>query len=152
MREHLVRKVASLLRERDELDRRLANVTGGAVTPEALAGWLSRELWDVDAPPGGGIGVFTDGPLRGRSVACVWTAGDDTPADDIPARADADYVLEYTARPGRLSVERVRLVARDGTAAEVFPKAAAPLRVDDDQAAALGLFSAGFAPPLTRYH
>ena len=142
----MVRKVASLLRERGELDRRLANVTG-AGSPDGLAAWLSGELWDVRTPSSGGPGVFAAGPLAGRSVTSVW-AGDCQP-DQHP---EADFVLEYlTATPG-LSVERVRLIARNGDSVEVFPRAQSPLDVDPAVAEGLRMLSSQFAPPLTRYH
>ena len=188
----MVRKVASLLRERNELDRRLANVTGGAASPDELVAWLSEEFWGVRTPPGGVIGVFAAGPLAGRSVASVWvgsgardqaapangqtpawdgaearthTGGDvaapaerplekETPdSDDVAiSGASADYVLEYlTVKPG-LSVERVRLIGRDGGAAEVFPQALSPLEVDEAAAEGLRALSSRFVPPLTRYH
>jgi hypothetical protein len=164
----MVRKVASLLRERNELNRRLSNVTGGALEPWLLACWLSEELWDVHVPAGsvtsGGpqfaeldrqpVGVFTAGALAGRTVQSVWVGCDEDPL----APHDADFALEYVASvpwedlSGRLSVEQVRLVAHDGSVTQVFPENASPLAVPRAVYDALGQLSVEFMPALTRYH
>lgn len=155
----MLRKVASLLRERNSIDRRLQNITGTDASPTALADWLAQELLDLEPLPGGRGSRFTEGPLAGATVATLWVPAQSPSAD----RVATTYLLELhsdeaddsvgLAHCGHLTVERLVLVGRGGATWELYPEAeAAHLTLGTDQRDALALFSAETVLPLTRYH
>lgn len=158
MRVELLRKVASICRERAELDKRLANIISATPDPDGLAAWVAAEVLGLQAtgdlfswPPGGA--------WPAGSVEIAWS--NSASADARPERAD--HLLLFVSggsspviagsRIERSCIESLWLIGRTGRAERVYPAPdIPPIELDPAQTAALALFDCRTKPALTRYH
>lgn len=178
VRIEMVRKVASSLRERNDLERRLVNLTGVPVQRQTLASWIAAEVLGVrfvdDGAVRAGAGVLPDEAWCagfGPEVLVRWSvpgaqaaAGDRDQADDGCGRRGA-CLLDLcaggsaggSAAGGAWTIDRLDLVApspdgRVPRARCVYVTDGRDSLLSSDQVAALRLLSATAVPALTRYH
>ncbi len=89
-------EVADLLRQRNAIDAKLADMMGWPMTSGHLGEWLAERIFDIDleksATAKGIDGRFRDGPLRGRSVNVKWYLKREGILDMVVAD-DPDYYL-----------------------------------------------------------
>lgn len=76
MAEEDVRKIASLLHERNVIDEKIAAVIGRPVVTGHLGRWIAAQVFDIDLETSAVTvaiaGRFRTGPLQGRTVNVKW--------------------------------------------------------------------------------
>lgn len=76
MSEKDVRKIASLLRERNAIDEKIAAVIGRPVVAGHLGRWIAAQIFDIELETSAVTvaiaGRFRAGPLQGRTVNVKW--------------------------------------------------------------------------------
>ncbi|MET7749022.1 hypothetical protein [Micromonospora sp. NPDC005367] len=95
--------MAALLRARDELDARIAALTGRSARPGDVGEFIAAQVFDIEladtAVQAGYDGVFRSDPLAGRTVN-IKTYGDAFTGLDIsPHPCDYYLILSGPARP-----------------------------------------------------
>ncbi|MEU7933635.1 hypothetical protein [Micromonospora echinofusca] len=98
-----LRQLATLLRTRDELDARIAALTGRSARPGDVGEFIAAQVFDIEladtAVQAGYDGVFRSGPLAGKTVN-VKTYGDAFTGIDISPHPCGFYlVLSGPPRP-----------------------------------------------------
>ena len=92
----LVPQVASLVQARNEIDAKIAAITGRPVVAGHLGEWIASQLFDIDLEVSAVAkaidGRFTSGPLAGRSVNVKWY-GKREGLLDMTEDAALDYYL-----------------------------------------------------------
>ncbi|PWU61500.1 hypothetical protein DLE60_05330 [Micromonospora globispora] len=96
-------QLAVLLRARDDLDARIAALTGRSARPGDVGEFIAAQVFDIEladtAVQAGYDGIFRSGPLAGRTVN-VKIYGDAFTGIDIgPHRCDYYLVLSGPPRP-----------------------------------------------------
>lgn len=153
VRTELLRKVASLCRERSALNQRLTNIAG-AHDGFGLIKWIAQEALGLVAD--GDALIFAAGPLAGQRVHLSWTFGDGAPAHPRGSSPHLAFVehREITVAPGRVPdfIDQIWLIDSAGVRS-VFPTSESQaLQLDDEQRAVIARFSSTALPALTRYH
>ncbi|MEU6077633.1 hypothetical protein [Micromonospora sp. NPDC047074] len=111
-----LRQLAALLRTRDELDARIAALTGRSARPGDVGEFIAAQVFDIElaatATQAGYDGIFRSGPLAGRTVN-VKTYGDALTGIDIsPYQCDFYLVLSGPPRqPGAVRHHQWRISA-----------------------------------------
>lgn len=74
MAEQELRKIASLLRERNVIDEKIAAVMHRPMTAGHLGEWIASQVFDIEPETSGAAidGRFRAGPLQGRTVNVKW--------------------------------------------------------------------------------
>jgi len=102
MDDNSIRRVAELLRERNAIDTKIAQVTGRPVTAGHVGEWIASQIFDIqlaeNAAAPGIDGWFRSGSLQGRSVNVKWYMKQEGLLD-IPQSTDPDYYLVLTGPP-----------------------------------------------------
>ncbi|MGC4789203.1 DUF6998 domain-containing protein [Micromonospora sp. DT178] len=97
-----LRQLAALLRDRDELDTRIAALTGRSARPGDIGEFIAAQVFDIElaaAIQAGYDGTFRSGPLAGRTVN-VKAYGDAFAGLDIsPHHCDHYLILSGPAKP-----------------------------------------------------
>ncbi|WP_326563859.1 DUF6998 domain-containing protein [Micromonospora peucetia] len=97
-----LRQLAALLRDRDELDARIAALTGRSARPGDIGEFIAAQVFDIElaaAVQAGYDGTFRSGPLAGRTVN-VKIYGDAFTGLDISLHhCDHYLILSGPARP-----------------------------------------------------
>ena len=98
----LIQRVADLLRERNAIDARIAQIIGRPVTSGYLGEWVASQIFDIelDAPAAGGRidGRFRSGSLKDRTVSVKWHLWQKC-ALGTSGPAAPDYYLVLTGPP-----------------------------------------------------
>ncbi len=169
MRVEMVQKVASLLRERRAIDRRVANILGNWPHPDALASWVAAEVLDVTFE-GEGPAASRPGRLPARSwcegfgpaVRVRWHASgcshrpQDDPQDSCTldffgaGRSSEDATPQWTVEWIELASPKV--FGFNAPSRLVYTVGGSQPWLSPHQVAALRLLSATTEPVLTRYH
>ncbi|BEL05762.1 hypothetical protein Q0Z83_039530 [Actinoplanes sichuanensis] len=93
--------LASLLRDRDEIERRIAGITGRSARQGDIGEFIAAHVFDIELTSttveAGYDGWFRSGPLEGRTVN-VKTYGSAAAGIDISSHA-CDYYLVLTGPP-----------------------------------------------------
>ena len=152
----MARKLATLLRERNEIDKRLGNVIAAELDRAAVGRWVAHEVLGVEPGEDGGPdrlppdAAWAEG--FGPEVAVTW-------ADEVPDGARCLVVLHGSERTSAVSmwwVDKVELVDLASGARVVLHEAAPDAGfsgvLEDAQHATLVLFSSAYQPRLSRYH
>jgi hypothetical protein len=66
-----VKSIAMLLRQRNEIDARIADIVGRPVAHGHLSDWIAAQIFDIELEPAANRvvdGWFRSGPLAGRTV------------------------------------------------------------------------------------
>lgn len=99
-----IRQVAGLLRERDVIDAKIAQVTGRPVAAGELGKWIASQVFDIQlersATASGIGGRFRSGHLRGRTVNVLWYMKHQGLLDTSESAA-LDYYLVLTGPPSQ---------------------------------------------------
>jgi hypothetical protein len=99
-------RVATKLRERNEIDREIAGIINRPVTPGHLGEWIASEVFGItlnDAANQKAIdGYFANGPFSGASVNVKWYLKREGILDMSPNELP-DYYLVLTGPPSRAS-------------------------------------------------
>ncbi|GLY97778.1 hypothetical protein [Actinoplanes sp. NBRC 103695] len=103
-------QLAGLLRERDAIDQRIAEMTGRSARQSDVGEFLAARVFDIDLAPStiqaGYDGWFRSGPLRGRTVN-IKTYGSAADGIDISSHG-CDYYLVLSGPPRRAGNARHR--------------------------------------------
>lgn len=101
-------QLAALLRARDDLDARIAALTGRSARPGDIGEFIAAQVFDIElantAVQAGYDGVFRSGPLAGRTVN-VKIYGDAFTGIDISPHP-SDYYLVFSGPPRPLGAVR----------------------------------------------
>lgn len=154
----MARKLAALLRERNEIDKRLGNVIAAEPDRTAVGRWVAHEVLGVEPGEDGGPDRLPPDAAWavgfGPEVTVTWA-----PADEAPDGARCLLVLHGSERTGEVStwwVDKVELVDLESGARRVLHETAQDPGfsgvLEDAQHATLVLFSSSYRPRLTRYH
>ncbi|MFI7609529.1 DUF6998 domain-containing protein [Micromonospora sp. NPDC049366] len=109
-------QLAAMLQERDDLDARIAAVTGRSARQGDIGEFVAAQVFDIElagtATQAGYDGTFRSGPLAGRTVN-VKTYGDSFAGLDIsPHECDHYLILSGPQRPvGAVRHHRWRISA-----------------------------------------
>jgi len=91
------RQVAELLRQRNAIDARIAEVIGRPVTAGHLGEWVAAQIFDIEmeasASAPGIDGRFRSGPLQGQSVNVKWYMKHQGLLDTSPSSALDHYLI-----------------------------------------------------------
>jgi hypothetical protein len=71
MDEDALKSIAMLLRHRNEIDARIADIVGRPVVHGHLSDWIAAQIFDIELEPAANKAVdgwFRSGPLAGRTV------------------------------------------------------------------------------------
>ncbi len=89
-------RMASLLRERNRIDRTIASVIGRPMTSGHLGEWIAAHIFDIELEASASAaaidGRFRSGPLAGRTVNAKWYLKREGLLDMSPS-ADLDHYL-----------------------------------------------------------
>jgi len=154
----MARKLATLLRERNEIDKRLGNVIAAELDRTAVGRWVAHEVLGVELGEDGGPdrlppdAAWAEG--FGPEVTVTWA-----PADEVPGGARCLLVLHGSERTSEVSVwwvDKLELVDLESGARLVLHETAQDSGfsgvLEDAQHATLVLFSSSYQPKLSRYH
>lgn len=154
MKTELLRKVASLCRDRNALDRSLSNITG-ANDLSGLIEWIAREALGLTADETGQL-YFGRDAFSGKPVQVLWLLN----GQNVTATEDGRPVLAFIEDCEQSSatkllphfIDRIVLVDGDRTT-PVFPVNECPeLPLSDEQVEAIARFSTASRPALSRYN
>lgn len=154
----MARKLATLLRERNEIDKRLGNVIATELDRTAVGRWVAHEVLGVEPGEDGGPdrlppdAAWAEG--FGPEVTVAWAD-----ADEVPGGARCLLVLHGSERTGEVSmwwVDKLELADLESGAHLVLHETAQDSGfsgvLEDAQHATLALFSSSYQPKLSRYH
>ncbi|MEU4569497.1 hypothetical protein [Micromonospora sp. NPDC023956] len=103
-----LRRLAALLRDREELDDRITALIGRPARPGEIGEFIAARVFDIalagNAVQAGYDGVFRSGPLAGRTVN-VKNYGDALSGLDISSHP-CDHYLVLSSRPQPLGTVR----------------------------------------------
>lgn len=92
-------RVAELLRTRNALDTKIAQITGRPTLPGHLGEWIASRIFDIELEASAAAkaidGRFRSGPLAGRTVNIKWY-GKREGLLDVVADPRLDYYLVFT--------------------------------------------------------
>jgi hypothetical protein len=92
-------QVAALLRERNAIDVRLAQIINRPMTSGHLGEWIAAQIFDIALEPSaaaaGVDGCFSSGPLQGRTVNIKWYLKREGLLDTTES-TELDYYLVLT--------------------------------------------------------
>ena len=158
VRLELARKLATLIRERNEMDKRLGNVIAAELDRIAVGRWVVHEVLGVELGQDGGPdrlppdAAWAEG--FGPEVVVAWA-----PADLVPGGARCLMVLHGSERTSEVSmwwIDKLELVDLDTGARlvlhETLPDSGFAGALEDAQHATLLQFSSSYQPKLSRYH
>lgn len=98
-----LRQLAALLRTRDDLDARIAALTGRSARPGDVGEFIAAQVFDIElaetAVQAGYDGVFRSGPLAGKTVNVKIYGDAFTGIDISPHSCDFYLVLSGPPRP-----------------------------------------------------
>ena len=154
----MARKLATLLRERNEIDKRLGNVLATDLDRTAVGRWIAHEVLGVEPGEDGGPDRLPPGAAWaegfGPEVAVAWA-----PVDEVPDGARCLVVLHGGEGASEVSmwwVDMLELVDRASGARlvlhETTPDGGFAGVLEEAQHAALAQFSSSYRPRLSRYH
>lgn len=96
MAEEDVCKIASLLRERNLIDEKLAALIGRPLTSGHLGEWIAAQVFDIELETSAAAaaidGRFRAGPLQGRTVNVKWYLKREGTVDMVES-PELDYYL-----------------------------------------------------------
>ena len=156
MRTSILQKFASLVRQRNGLDRQIERLTGSALEPRGAAEWLAGELFGLTFSDR--IASWTDG---GHPVQTAWVRHE----NDIPSAPEGSagtHWLLFLARsreglpaPGEpgapWEVEEVYLVPEDALPTRDWARfRICPQKLSAEQAGILHRLSKNHVPALER--
>ena len=123
-----LRRLASLIRQRNDVDREIATIIGRPAHPGHIGEFVAAEIFDIDlhesATHKGEDGHFASGPLAGRSVN-VKKSSTDEGLLNIRPDALPDFFLVLTGP--RTQAASSRGTTQPWTIEQVFLFEAAPL-------------------------
>jgi len=106
---NLVPRVARLVRDRNEIDAKIAAITGRPVVSGHLGEWIASQLFDIDLEVSAVAkaidGRFTTGRLAGRTVNVKWYAKREGLLD-MTEDPSLDYYLVLTGPESRAATSR----------------------------------------------
>jgi hypothetical protein len=97
--DHALQTIATLLRERNAIDARIAAIIGRPMTAGHLGEWIAARIFDIALEPSATAtaidGQFTSGVLRNRTVNVKWYLKREGLLD-VTASDALDYYLVMT--------------------------------------------------------